>query len=64
VWLESVVLPSGLVGDVRVVKSLDQEYGLDNQAVEAMRQYEFEPGTREGKPVAVEITVEFTFTLK
>jgi TonB family protein len=64
VWLTGVVRPNGLVSDVAVAKSLDQEHGLDNQAIRALRQWEFKAGTKDGKPVAVEVTVEFTFTLK
>lgn len=64
VWLEAVVLDTGEVGDVSVVKSLDTVYGLDDQAVKAMKQWRFEPGTKDGKPVAVRIDVEMTFTLK
>ena len=64
VWMTAVVLASGDVGEVAVVKSLDTEHGLDRQAVEATRQWKFEPGTREGKPVPVEVTIEMTFTLK
>jgi TonB family protein len=64
VWLASVVLASGDVGDVTVTKSLDAEYGLDEQAIVAMRQWKFAPGTKDGKAVAVEVAVEFTFTLK
>jgi bla regulator protein BlaR1 len=62
--LKAVVLESGLVGDVDVVDSLDTVYGLDEQAVKAIRQWQFEPGTKDGKPVAVEVEVEFTFKLK
>lgn len=64
VWMTAVVLASGDVGDVAVVKSLDTEHGLDQQAIDATRQWKFEPGTREGKPVRVEVTIEMTFTLK
>jgi TonB family protein len=64
VWMTAVVMASGDVGDVTVVKSLDQEHGLDQQAIDALRQWKFEPGTREGKPVPVEVTIEMTFTLK
>jgi protein TonB len=64
VWLTAVVLPSGDVGDVTVRTSLDKEHGLDEQAVRALKQWKFEPGTKDGKAVAVEVTVEMTFTLK
>ena len=62
--LQAVVLESGLVGDVEVVDSLDTVYGLDDQAIKAIRQWQFEPGTKDGKPVAVQVEVEFTFKLK
>ena len=64
VWMTVVVLSSGNVGDVAVVESLDTEHGLDRQAVDATRQWKFEPGTKAGKPVPVEVTIEMTFTLK
>ena len=64
VWLSAVVLPSGDVGEVAVVKSLDKEHGLDDEAINATRQWKFKPGTKDGKPVPVEVTIELTFTLK
>ena len=64
VWLETVVLETGDVGDVKVTRSLDPEYGLDREAVAAAKQWKFKPGTKDGKPVAVWVTIELTFTLK
>jgi protein TonB len=64
VWLTAVVLTNGDVGDVTVAKSLDEEHGLDEEAVMAMRQWKFTPATKDGKAVPVELTVEMTFTLK
>jgi len=64
VGLEVVVLADGKVGDVRVSKSLDPTYGLDQQAVKAMKEWLFKPGTKDGKPVAVQVSVEINFTLK
>jgi TonB family protein len=64
VWMRVVVLASGDVGEITVSRSLDDEHGLDQQAINATRQWKFEPGTREGKPVPVEVTIEMTFTLK
>ena len=64
VFMQVVVLESGDVGDVQVSQSLDAEYGLDQEAVKAMKQWKFRPGTKDGKPVAVEVTVQMTFTLK
>ena len=44
---------------VQVVRHLGM--GLDKKAVEAVKQYKFEPGTRLGKPVAVEVNIEVNF---
>lgn len=58
------VQTDGTVANVRVVRSLDKEYGLDEQAVKAVHKWQFKPGTKDGQPVPVEITVEMTFRLK
>jgi TonB family protein len=42
----------------------DSVYGLDANAIKAMKQWQFEPGAKDGKPVAVRVAVEMTFTLK
>jgi TonB family protein len=64
VGLEVVVLADGKVGEVKVSKSLDPTYGLDEQAVKSMKQWLFKPGTKEGKAVAVQVDVIIAFTLK
>jgi TonB family protein len=64
VALTAVVLASGDVGDVEVVRSLDAKYGLDRNAVAAAKQWKFEAGRKDGIPVAVQIFIELTFTLK
>ena len=37
--LAAVVLPNGTVGDVTVLQSLDTRFGLDDQAVIAVKQW-------------------------
>lgn len=64
VELEAVVLPDGSVDEVRVTRSLDRTFGLDNEAIKAVKQWRFAPGTRLGQPVAVLVTIELTFTLR
>jgi len=64
VELSAVVLATGTVGEVQVVQSLDTKYGLDEQAVKAVKQWEFKPGTKDGKAVAVRVSVKMRFTLK
>ena len=62
VTLECVVQPDGTIGDVNVTKPLDA--GLDEEAIKAVKQWRFEPGKKDGKPVPVLITLEMTFTLR
>jgi protein TonB len=64
VILSTVVRPDGSTSDVAVSRSLDTTYGLDGQAVNALRQWKFDPGMKDGKAVAVRVSVEITFTLK
>jgi TonB family protein len=64
VELDAVVLPDGRVGAVRIVRSLDRTFGLDQEAIEAARQWRFLPGRRGGEPVAVPVRIELTFTLQ
>jgi protein TonB len=64
VVLECVVRPDGRVGDVKVLRSLDARFGLDEQAVDAARQWLFAPGRRLGQPVAVRVVIELGFRLR
>jgi len=64
VALDTIVKADGSVGDVTVAKSLDNVLGLDQQAVKAAKAWRFRPGTKDGKPVAVSVTLEMRFTLK
>jgi periplasmic protein TonB len=64
VVLDVVVRSDGKVGDVSVKQSLDAVYGLDESAVTAMKQWEFRPGTKDGKPVNVRVEVRMKFTLR
>ena len=51
----------GTVRDVKFAKSLDA--GLDKQALAAVRTWKFEPATKDGKPVAVHLNVDVSFSL-
>jgi TonB family protein len=59
VVLEIVVRRDGAVGDIKVMQGLGA--GLDERAVEAVRQWRFAPARRFGTPVdvIVEVAVEF-----
>lgn len=64
VLLDLVVRESGTVGRVDVIESLDKVHGLDEAARDAASRWTFEPGTKDGTPVPVIVTIEMTFTLK
>ncbi len=64
VLLECIVQPTGEVGNIRIVRSLDSAFGLDQEAIKAARQWRFAPGTRQGQPVAVLVTIAIAFTLR
>ena len=59
VVLEIVVKSDGTVGDVRILRRLGS--GLDDRAVQAVRQWKFSPARLKGAPVdvVVEVSVEF-----
>lgn len=62
VFLRCVVLADGTIGDIEITKALHPR--LDREAGRAATLWLFKPGTKNGKPVPVEITLELTFTLK
>ncbi|MEO5740187.1 MAG: TonB family protein [Vicinamibacterales bacterium] len=64
VLLECIVQPDGSVGNIRVVRSLDSAFGLDQEAIKAARQWRFQPGTKQGTPVPVLVTIAIAFTLR
>jgi protein TonB len=64
VWLECIVLPDGTVGDVRITRSLDSRFGLDQEAIAAARRWRFKPGLLDGRPVPVAVTIELMFSLR
>lgn len=61
VVFQMTVRPDGHAHDIRIVRSLDS--GLDEKAREAIENWEFEPGKKDGKPVAVLATIEVNFKL-
>jgi periplasmic protein TonB len=64
VELEILVLEDGTVGRVNVVRSLDSRFGLDQEAINAVRRWRFDPGRRLGKAVATRVGVELSFNLR
>jgi protein TonB len=64
VMVEAVVLADGGVGQVRVIRSLDPTFGLDQEALKTVRKWRFRPGMRQGQAVPVIVEIELTFTLR
>lgn len=66
VEMEAVVLPDGSVDprSIKITRSLDSTFGLDQQAIIAVKQWRFRPGLYKGQPVPVRVNVELTFTLR
>jgi TonB family protein len=68
--LQGVALLSGVVGidgvlhDIRILRSLDGTFGLDQEAITCVQQWRFRPGTRQGKPIPVYVTMEVGFNLR
>jgi TonB family protein len=64
VELEAVVKPDGTVGEVRITKSLDRNYGLDEQAMKAARLWLFvPPKDAQGQSVTAVVTLILDFRL-
>jgi protein TonB len=61
--VEAVVLENGLVGEVRIHKSLDKVFGLDLEALAAARKWRFRPATFQGKPVSFKVIIQLEFRL-
>ena len=61
VVLSVVVTEMGYPASVRLIRSLG--FGLDEEAVHAVRQWRFYPGTKDGDTVPVQATIEVNFRL-
>ena len=59
--VRAVVYNRGETTQVQILKPLGM--GLDDQAVNVVRQWRFEPARRDGKPVAVFVDIEVNFRL-
>lgn len=62
VEVDAVILKDGTVGEVTMKRSLDED--LDQEAINAIKQWTFKPGTKDGQPVAVQVFIELSFTLR
>jgi TonB family protein len=63
VAVECVVGTDGVPHNLRITRSLDQTFGLDQAALDAVAQWRFAPGTQNGQAVPVMINIEVTFNV-
>jgi TonB family protein len=61
VVMKVVVNKTGNIVRIKLERSLGK--GLDQNAMEGVKQWRFEPATRDGRPVAVEMNIEVSFNL-
>ena len=61
VVLSVVITETGYPASLRLIRSIG--FGLDEEAVHAVRQWRFDPGTKDGDPVPVQATIEINFKL-
>lgn len=61
VYLIAFINKNGNVDDVKVIKKLGG--GCDEAAIAAVKKSKFEPGTSEGKPVNVKLSLQIQFKL-
>jgi TonB family protein len=61
VTLSAKITTDGVPEDIRVVHSLG--LGLDEKAIEAVKQWQFRPATKDGRPVAMMATLEVNFRM-
>ena len=61
VEIQLIVDSEGNPQNIRAIRHLGM--GLDEKAMEAVRQYKFKPAMYQGHPVAVQIVVELAFHL-
>jgi protein TonB len=76
VEMDAVVLPDGSIDprSLKVTRSLDATFGLDEEAKKAVKQWKFRPAVcnrpngcgqfKAGQPLPVLVSVELTFTLR
>jgi TonB family protein len=63
VWLDAIVRPDGTVTNLRVTKSLDSQFGLDNQALRAASYWLFKPAIMGDRAVACSVVLILEFRL-
>ena len=63
VHVDAVIGTDGTVVRARIARSLDTQYGLDDEALKAVKQWTFKPGSLKGEKVPVLARLVLTFRL-
>lgn len=61
ILLDLVVSPEGKMNSARILRGLP--YGLNDNAINVLREWKFKPATVGGQPVKVKVQIEVTFQL-
>jgi TonB family protein len=61
VWLSAVLLENSRLIAIQIEKGIGS--GLDEKAIDCVRQWQFEPATRDGAPVSSPVRIQITFRL-
>lgn len=64
ILVDALVDAQGRVSDVKIAKSLDKTYGLDEDALATARLWRFRPGRLRGQSVPVAVLLEFDYRLR
>jgi protein TonB len=63
VVVEALIDPAGVVRDTRIVQGSGHE-SLDQAAWDAVKEWRFRPGQREGRSASMWVRIPVTFRLK
>ena len=61
--LLAAIRPDGTVGEIEVLRAPEPRFGFEFAAIEAVKQWRYQPGLMHGRPVTVYIRVIIEFTL-
>jgi protein TonB len=64
VLVEAEVLPDGTPGKIIIKDGIAGYPGFEQMAIEAVRQWRFTPGTKDGKPVTATVMIPLEFSLE
>jgi TonB family protein len=64
VVIEAIVEADGTVSDVHILRSLDADHGLDEEAIRTAKSWRFDPARKDGRAVPMVVTIELTFSLR